>query len=134
MQLHAAALGGIFVGVRHDVQHRLLQFSAVSPHPQDAVRRGHPGWLTFARRFEAGDRQVHHLVERELFDHKVLATARLDAGQVEQFVDDGRHQFGLAVDGANHLAPNVRVKVGVEQQLGITIDAGHRRAQFVGGG
>ena len=64
-------------------------------------------------------------------DSKVLAAPCLDAGKIKQFVDDRYHQFGLPEYCAQQILSFGFVKLLGKQEFGETVDACHRRAQFV---
>ena len=116
------------------VDRRLQQHVAVGQHAQ--VHRAQVAdeldLLGFGRRLDHAERLFQHLVERAglLAD---LDHAGLDAGQVQQVLDQPLQAVGLAVDDAEELLAGLLVLgLAVGQQLDVGLDAGQRAPSFRG--
>ena len=98
------------------------------------MRRGvqHKRLLT-GRYTEIGDHLTYQLAGIDAGELEILAAPIVNASQIQQFVDDRDHQPALPVDDAQKLALLFLAEALCHHDLGIAVDARHRRAKFVRG-
>ena len=124
--------GGVAAGVVEQVGQHLVEADRVDQHRGQLLGHVHVDPLPGGGPGPAHHR-AHHLGDRAL-DQPRVQRPGLDAGHVEQVVDQPGEPVGLGVDGGQELVPLgvAPADLPVEQARGRRLDRGQRGAQVVG--
>ncbi len=126
------AAGGVAAGVVEQVGQHLVEPDRVDQHRRQLLGHVHVDPLP-GRGPGPAHHRADHLGDRAL-DQLGVERPGLDAGHVEQVVDQPGQPVGLGVDGGQELVPLgvAPADLPVEQAGGRRLDRGQRGAQVVG--